>query len=115
MPKRIPTMSITMTRKGKRTTLKAGHVVDLTTEEIKEIEQAGGKGALRNPRNEEVDLPVQKVAGAITNLDDTAANPDASQPAPLGAATSPTEGPKSNPKPAKAGGAKDPKADDSDL
>lgn len=116
MPKRIPNMSITMTRGGKRVTLKSNKVVELTAAEIKEIEASGGKGALRNPTNEEVDLPTQVLpAGGITNLDDTAANPQASMPAPLGAATSPTTGSKAAPKPAKPGGKEDPKAGADDL
>lgn len=115
MPKRIPNMSITLTRGDKRVTLKSNRVVDLTADEIKQIEASAGKRALRNPRSEEVDLPTQVLpAGGITNLDDTAANPDASVPAPKGAATSPTTGGK-NPKPVKAGSAADPKTGDDDL
>lgn len=114
MPKRIPTMSITMTREGKRVTLKPGKLVELTTAEIKEIQAAAGKDALRTPHNEEVELQTQVIPGGITNLNDTAANPDASVPAPMGAATSPTTGGKKNPAPAKSGGKDDPKAGSDD-
>lgn len=119
MPKRILNMSVTMTRDGKRVTIRPGKLVDLTSDEIKEITTAAGKDALRTPKNEEVDLATQKLpdagSGGITNLDDTAANPDASVPAPQGAATSPTTGGAKNPKPAKAGGKEDPKAGDDEL
>lgn len=103
MPKRIPTMSVVMYVEGKRKVLKAGMPYELTTAQIKEIEAVGGKDALRKPINEEANtVDVSQSTGGITNLDDTAANPDASVPAPQGAATSPTTGGK-NPKPVSPG------------
>lgn len=117
MPKRILTMSVTMTRGGKRVTIRPNKLVELTNDEIKEIQAAAGKDAIRTPKNEEVEMAVQRLpeGGGITNLADTAANPDASVPAPQGAATSPTTGGKKNPAPAKPGSKEDPKAGDDDL
>lgn len=116
MPKRILNMSVTLTRGDKRVTIRPNKLVDLTNDEIKEIVAAAGKDAVRTPRNEEVEMVTQTLpTSGITNLADTAANPDASVPAPMGAATSPTTGSKKNPAPAKAGGKEDPKAGDDEL
>lgn len=115
MPKRIATQTIVIVREGKRITIKPKQSFDFSSAEIKEITSLS-KDALRQPINEsetivEVKVPESKVAavnaataeGGITNLNDTAANPDASTPAPTGKATSPTTGSKSNPKPASPG------------
>lgn len=104
MPKRIPTMSIVMHLDGKRTVLKPGKTYELTAAQIKEIEETGGKGALRKTVNEEVAV-TDVSAGGVVNAADSATNLDASVPAPKGAATSPTTG-KGNPKPAAKGDAK---------
>jgi hypothetical protein len=112
MPKRILNLSVTLTRGGKRVTIRPNILVDLTNDEIKDIQAAAGKDAVRQPRNEETEMVTQVLpaAGGITNLDDTAANPDASVPAPQGSATSPTTGTAKNPAPAKAGSKADTKA-----
>lgn len=91
MPKRIPTMSIVMFVAGKRVALKPNKPVELSAAQIKEIEAVAGKNALRLPMNEETaDVQILPTAG-IVNQDDSAANPDASVPAPAGAATSPVK------------------------
>lgn len=110
MPKRILNLSVTLTRGGKRVTIRPNILVDLTPEEIKEIQAAAGKDAVRTPRNEETEMVTQVLpASGITNLADTAANPDASVPAPMGSATSPTTGSTKSPTPAKAGSKADTK------
>jgi hypothetical protein len=104
MPKRIPTMSIVMHLDGKRTVLKPNKTYELTAAQIKEIEETGGKGALRKTVNEESNVTdVSAATGGVVNAADSATNLDASVPAPKGAATSPTTG-KGNPKPAPAKG-----------
>jgi len=114
MPKRIPTMSIVMHIDGKRQVLKPGKTYELTTAQIKEIEATGGKDALRKTVNEEETVTNVNLGGVV-NAGDSAANLDASVPAPKGAATSPTTGTGKNPAPAKAGSKADPKVGDDDL
>jgi hypothetical protein len=109
--KRIATQTVILHREGKRVVIKPNQMFDFTTAEIKEIEGTS-KDALRKALNEEAEIvevkvPAARVAdvnaaiatGGIVNQDDSAANPDASVPAPNGKATSPTTG-KGNPKPA---------------
>lgn len=119
MPKRIATQTIVLFRDKKRVVIKPKQQFDFTADEIKEITTAS-KDALRKPVNESEELveikltPTDAAAalaanatGGIQNLADSDANPDASVPAPAGAATSPVGGSKSNPKPAAKGSAKD--------
>jgi hypothetical protein len=89
MPIRIATQKIVLHRDGKRVVVQARQKFDFTSAEMKEI-QTINKDALRQPINELADTTFDTGAtGGITNLDDTDANPNASTPAPLGAATSP--------------------------
>lgn len=112
MPKRIPTMSIVMHLDGKRTVLKPGKTYELTAAQIKEIEETGGKAALRKTVNEDATVTdVSTATGGVVNAENSATNLDASVPAPKGAATSPTTG-KGNPKPAAKGDAKTGQDDD---
>lgn len=88
MPIRIATQRIILHRDGQRVVVKAKDKFNFTNDEMKEI-QSINKTALRQPINESItDLDTGPVGG-IQNLDKTDANPDASVPAPLGAATSP--------------------------
>lgn len=104
--KRIATQTVILHREGKRVVIKPNQMFDFTAAEIKEIEGTS-KDALRKALNEEAEIVEVKAptassaapAGGIVNQDDSAANPDASVPAPNGKATSPTTG-KGNPKPA---------------
>lgn len=92
MPIRIATQKIVLHRDGKRVVVQAKQKFDFTSAEMKEI-QGINKDALRQPINELADTTLGTVgSGGITNLDDTDANPNASTPAPLGAATSPEAG-----------------------
>ena len=88
MPIRIATQKIILHRDGKRVVVQARQKFEFTSAEMKEI-QGINKDALRQPINELADTTLGTVGGGITNLDDTDANPNASTPAPLGAATSP--------------------------
>lgn len=119
MPKRIATQTIVLYRDKKRVVIKPKQQFDFTTAEINEI-TAASKDALRKPVNESEELveikltPTDAAAalaanatGGIQNLEQSDANPDASVPAPTGAATSPTTGSKSNPKPTAKSASKD--------
>jgi hypothetical protein len=90
MPIRIATQKIILHRDGKRVVVQAKQKFDFTSAEMKEI-QGINQYALRQPINELADTTLGTVGGGggITNLDETDANPNASTPAPLGAATSP--------------------------
>jgi hypothetical protein len=89
LPIRITTQKIVLHRDGKRIVVPARQKFEFTAAEMKEI-QGINKDALRQPINELADTTLGTVTGGgITNLDNTDANPDASTPAPLGAATSP--------------------------
>lgn len=115
MPKRIATQTIVLYRDKKRVVIKPKQQFDFTTAEITEITEAS-KDALRKPVNESEELveikltPTDAAAaiaanatGGIQNLEQSAANPDASVPAPTGKATSPTTGSKAKPAPAAPG------------
>lgn len=91
MPIRIATQKIVLHRNGQRIVVKAKDKFNFTAEEMKEI-QGINKNALRQPINESVDTLIDGPVGGIQNLGDTDANPNASTPAPLGAATSPEAG-----------------------
>jgi hypothetical protein len=92
MPIRIANQKIVLHRAGQRIVVKAKDKFNFTADEMKEI-QGINKNALRQPINETVDtLALDGPVGGIQNLDDTDANPNASTPAPLGAATSPEAG-----------------------
>lgn len=88
MPFRITTQTIVLYRDGKRVRVPAGQRFEFTSAELKEIQDIN-KTAVRQPINEMADVQAD---GAITNLADTDANPNASVPAPVGAATSPEAG-----------------------
>lgn len=118
--KRIATQTIIMYRDKQRVVVKPKQMFDFTKAEIDEIEKTAGKDALRKPVNESEELVEIKLTatdaaaalaanatGGIQNADDSDANPNASTPAPTGAATSPVAGSKSNPKPAAKPSAKD--------
>lgn len=90
MPIRIANQTIVLQRDGKRIVVKPKEKYDFTAKELEEIKGIN-KNAVRQPINETVDASDIN-GGGITNLDQTDANPNASTPAPLGAATSPEAG-----------------------